>query len=236
MSRQNQERSSSWSPFVFASIGVMLAGLFLLAYPTVMSRINSANQEDDIEAYQDALERVGAGNISGIREAANKYNMQLTSMGIVTAVSEFDEEAYQKQLDPAETGVMGYLTVPALKVKVPIYHGSSDEIMRMGAGHIEGTSLPVGGPSTHSAVTAHRGEPGSSYFEELDKLVEGDTFSVDVLGETLTYEVDKISVVEPNDIRALAVVKGEDLFTLVTCTPYAVNTHRLLVRGHRVSE
>lgn len=142
--------------------------------------------------------------------------------------------AYGGLLNPSGNGVMGSITIDRLNLTVPLYHDDTEENMLYGAAHLEGTSLPIGGPSTHAAAWAHRGEPGASYFKDLDQVVEGDRFSVTAYGKTLTYEVDKISVVEPGDRTQLDVVEGEDLFTLITCTPYGVNSHRLLVRGHRV--
>lgn len=213
----------------------MVVGVLILVYPSVKGWFNAQNQENDYAAYEQAVNNdLSREAVAQIRERAVVYNENLAPLSKGYVMTEEDAKEYAEELDPAGNGVMGYVSIPKIEIEIPIYHGSSDEIMRMGAGHIEGTSLPVGGPSTHAAITAHRGEPGSDYFLHLDKLVEGDTFTVTVLGETLTYEVDKISVVDPDDVSELGIVKGEDLFTLLTCTPVTLNTHRLLVRGHRV--
>ena len=224
-----------WTPRTIAAVGAMVIGALIMVYPSVAGWLNNRTQQNDSVAYEQAINNdLTREEVAQIRDRAVVYNDNLVPLSKGYVMTEEDIEAYNEVLDPADNGMMGYVTIPALDVEVPIYHGSSDEIMRMGAGHIEGTSMPVGGPSTHAAITAHRGEPGSDYFLHLDKLAEGDTFSVTVLGETLTYEVDKISVVEPDDVSELAIVEGEDLFTLLTCTPVTLNTHRLLVRGHRV--
>ena len=213
----------------------MVVGVLILVYPSVKGWFNAQNQDNDYAAYEQAVNNdLSREAVAQIRERAVAYNENLAPLSKGYVMTEEDAKEYAEELDPAGNGVMGYVSIPKIEIEIPIYHGSSDEIMRMGAGHIEGTSLPVGGPSTHAAITAHRGEPGSDYFLHLDKLVEGDTFTVTVLGETLTYEVDKISVVDPDDVSELGIVKGEDLFTLLTCTPVTLNTHRLLVRGHRV--
>jgi len=213
----------------------MVVGVLILVYPSVKGWFNAQNQENDYAAYEQAVNNdLSREAVAQIRERAVVYNENLAPLSKGYVMTEEVAKEYAEELDPAGNGVMGYVSIPKIEIEIPIYHGSSDEIMRMGAGHIEGTSLPVGGPSTHAAITAHRGEPGSDYFLHLDKLVEGDTFTVTVLGETLTYEVDKISVVDPDDVSELGIVKGEDLFTLLTCTPVTLNTHRLLVRGHRV--
>ena len=137
-------------------------------------------------------------------------------------------------LDISDNGIMGYIEIPSIKCSLPIYHGVDEAVLQIAVGHIEWTSLPVGGESTHCVLSGHRGLPSAKLFTNLDQLVVGDIFIMRVLDETLTYEVDQIRIVEPQDVEALKIVPGEDLCTLVTCTPYGVNTHRLLVRGHRV--
>ena len=149
-------------------------------------------------------------------------------------MNEEEIAAYEKELDITGTGIMGYITIPKIHVELPIYHGIDDAVLQIAIGHLTETSLPVGGPSTHCVVSGHRGLPSAKLFTDIDKLVEGDTWTVNVLNKTLTYEVDQIRVVEPTDLSNLQIEQGKDYFTLITCTPYGINTHRLLIRGHRV--
>ena len=149
-------------------------------------------------------------------------------------MNEDEIAAYEKELDITGTGIMGYITIPKIHVELPVYHGIDDAVLQIAIGHMPETSLPVGGESTHCAVSGHRGLPSAKLFTDIDKLVEGDTWTVSVLNRTLTYEVDQIRVVEPSDLSNLKLEQGKDYFTLITCTPYGINTHRLLVRGHRV--
>lgn len=145
-----------------------------------------------------------------------------------------EKQYYEQLLNVSGNGIMGYIEIPSIDVMLPIYHGTSEEVLQVAIGHIEGSSLPIGGESTHSVISGHRGLPSSRLFTDIDQLSEGDTFTLMVLDEVLTYEVDQIRIVEPEDISLLAIEEGQDLCTLVTCTPYGVNSHRLLVRGHRV--
>jgi sortase A len=165
---------------------------------------------------------------------AEAYNEKLS--GLTTPIEMSDEalEEYNKLLDVTGTGIMGYIEIDKIDCKLPIYHTADDEVMQLGAGHLEGTSLPVGGESTHSVICGHRGLPSSKLFTDLDQMEVGDNFVIHILNETLTYEVDQILVVDPDDTSALGIEEGKDLVTLFTCTPYGINTHRLLVRGHRV--
>ena len=216
------------------AVVLILGGVGFIAYPHLSGWLNRSQQRHDLTTYQQTVERMDAAQVERQLQQAADYNRGTrSSVGDALMVEEGDV-AYERLLDPAGTGMMGYVDVPSLGIRVPLYHGISDAVLKNGAGHVPMTSLPVGGPSTHAAVSAHRGEPGADYFKDLDRLAEGDKFSVTVYDRTLTYEVDQIKVVEPTDGHDLAVVPGEDLFTLVTCTPYGVNSHRLLVRGHRV--
>jgi sortase A len=149
-------------------------------------------------------------------------------------LSEEEEQEYEQVLDPFGTGMMGHIEIPKIQVSLPIYHGTSDGVLQVGVGHLEGSSLPVGGEGTHAVLSGHRGLPSASLFTDLDKLEIGDHFIIQVLKETLTYEVDQIKVIEPEDLTKLTIEEGEDLCSLVTCTPYGINTHRLVVRGHRI--
>ena len=165
---------------------------------------------------------------------AEAYNNNLAINGINWKMSKEELAVYEKELDITGTGIMGYITIPKIHVELPIYHGIDDAVLQIAIGHLSETSLPVGGPSAHCVVSGHRGLPSAKLFTDIDKLVEGDTWTVNVLNKTLTYEVDQIRVVEPTDLSNLQIEQGKDYFTLVTCTPYGINTHRLLVRGHRV--
>ena len=169
-----------------------------------------------------------------IWDAARQYNRNLCSRSNSFFLSEEQKAEYERLLDISGQGIMGYIEIPEIDVSLPIYHGTEDPVLQVAVGHLEWTSLPVGGESTHCVLSGHRGLPSAKLFTNLDKLREGDTFLLRVLDETLTYEVDQILIVEPQDTAALEIVEGQDYCTLVTCTPYGINTHRLLVRGHRI--
>ena len=227
----------------FIAIGLlMLAGLSLLLYPLVSNTWNNYRQTQLISSYEEAIVVADEnGQIDYESEVlmANTYNTNLLpcilpdSFATAEAAEEEDEE-YMSYLNLNGDGIMGYVQIPKIGIKLPIFHGTSDEVLQIGAGHLEGSSLPIGGESTHSVLSAHRGLPSASLFTDLDLMKEGDHFYINVLDETLAYEVDQILTVEPEDTTALAVEDGKDLVTLLTCTPYGVNTQRLLVRGHRV--
>lgn len=165
---------------------------------------------------------------------AQAYNRKLSRSGILWTLDEDEEKEYKEQLDIATSGIMGYIDIPKIDVMLPIYHGIDESILQVAVGHIPGTSLPVGGEGSHCVVSGHRGLPSARLFTDIDKLVEGDSFTITVLNKTLTYEVDQIRTVLPTDLSDLQIEKGKDYVTLVTCTPYGINTHRLLVRGHRI--
>ena len=221
---------------------IFLAGLSLLLYPFVANQWNNYRQKQLISNYESVVsEKEAAGKIDykAEMEKAAAYNNALLpsilpdSFAVADATEE-EDEVYMSCLNIAEDGMMGMVEIPKINIKLPIYHTTEDTVLQKAVGHLEGSSLPVGGESTHSVISAHRGLPSASLFTDLDKLEEGDHFLIHVLNETLCYEVDKISVVEPEETDSLAVEEGEDLMTLLTCTPYGVNTQRLLVRGHRV--
>ena len=221
---------------------IFLAGLSLLLYPFVANEWNTYRQKQLISSYETAVSRKeAAGEIDyeAEMEKAQAYNEALLpsilpdSFAIAEAADEPDAE-YMSALNIAGDGVMGTVEIPKIDITLPIFHTTEEEILEKAAGHLEGSSLPVGGESTHAVITAHRGLPSAALFTDLDRLEEGDHFLLHVLDETLCYEVDQILTVEPDDTGALEVEEGEDLVTLVTCTPYGVNTHRLMVRGHRV--
>lgn len=213
---------------------VLLAGLSLLLYPTVADWWNSRHQSQAIASYVDTVTELDEDRYEELLAEARAYNELLLQDENRFLPDEEDLEYYNSLLNVSGSGIMGYVEIPEIDVTLPIYHGTSEEVLQTAIGHIEGSSLPVGGESTHCVISGHRGLPSARLFTDLDQLTEGDTFTLHVLDETLTYEVDQISVVEPDDISLLEIVEGEDLCTLVTCTPYGVNSHRLLVRGHRI--
>ncbi len=219
-----------------------LVGLSLLLYPFVANQWNNYRQSRLISSYDSAVSQMESeGSIDYEAEwaRANAYNEALLpsilpdSFAVAEASDEPDEE-YMACLNIAGDEMMGTVEIPKIDIELPIYHTTDEEVLEKAAGHLEGSSLPVGGESTHAVISAHRGLPSASLFTDLDQLEEGDHFLLHILDETLAYEVDKISVVEPEETQDLAVEEGEDLVTLLTCTPYGVNSHRLLVRGHRV--
>ena len=220
---------------------IFLAGLSLLLYPFVANQWNNYRQKQLISGYEQAVsEKEAAEGIDydAERKKAEEYNEALLPCvlpdSFALAESSGVDPVYMNTLNIAGDEMMGSVEIPKINIKIPIYHTTEEEVLNKGAGHLEGSSLPVGGANTHAVISAHRGLPSASLFTDLDQLKEGDHFLIHVLNETLCYEVDKISVVKPEDTSALAVEDGQDLVTLLTCTPYGVNTERLLVRGHRV--
>ena len=213
---------------------VFLVGLSLLLYPSVANYVNEKHETRAIAAYKEDLSKLSAKDFTAIRTAAENYNSHLASAPTSFNLSDTETAEYEKLLDPTGSGIMGYIEIPVIGVSLPIYHGVSDEVLAVGAGHIPGSSLPVGGQSTHCVLSGHRGLPSARLFTDIDQLQKGDTFTLHVLDEVLEYEVDQILVVEPEDVSALGITEGKDYCTLVTCTPYGINTQRLLVRGHRV--
>ena len=220
---------------------IFLAGLSLLLYPFVANHWNNYRQKQLISGYEQAVsEKEAAEGIDydAERKKAEEYNEALLPCvlpdSFALAESSGVDPVYMKTLNIAGDEMMGSVEIPKINIKIPIYHTTEEEVLNKGAGHLEGSSLPVGGANTHAVISAHRGLPSASLFTDLDQMKVGDHFLLHVLDETLCYEVDKISVVKPEDTTALAVEDGQDLVTLLTCTPYGVNTERLLVRGHRV--
>ena len=220
---------------------IFLAGLSLLLYPFVANQWNNYRQKQLLSGYEQAVsEKEAAEGIDydAERKKAEEYNEALLPCvlpdSFALAESSGVDPVYMNTLNIAGDEMMGSVEIPKIDIKIPIYHTTEEEVLNKGAGHLEGSSLPVGGANTHAVISAHRGLPSASLFTDLDQLKEGDHFLIHVLNETLCYEVDKISVVKPEDTSALAVEDGQDLVTLLTCTPYGVNTERLLVRGHRV--
>lgn len=220
---------------------IFLAGLSLLLYPFVANQWNNYRQKQLISNYEQVVSDKKAAegiDYDAERKKAEDYNEALLPCvlpdSFALAESSGVDPVYMNTLNIAGDEMMGSVEIPKINIKIPIYHTTEEEVLNKGAGHLEGSSLPVGGANTHAVISAHRGLPSASLFTDLDQLKEGDHFLIHVLNETLCYEVDKISVVKPEDTTALAVEDGQDLVTLLTCTPYGVNTERLLVRGHRV--
>ena len=213
---------------------IFLIGLSLLLYPTVSDYWNSFRQTRAIAGYVEAVAEIDDIDYQAILEDARAYNQSLVGNKKRYIFSEQEHKKYESLLNISGNGIMGYIEIPSIGVSLPIYHGVEDTILQVAVGHIEGSSLPVGGLGTHCVVSGHRGLPSAKLFTDLDKLVEGDTFLLQVLDEVLTYEVDQIHIVEPQEVDFLDIEKDKDLCTLITCTPYGVNSHRLLVRGHRI--
>ena len=215
---------------------VFVAGLSLLLYPTVSDWWNSFHQSRAVAAYTENVGNINDETYAKLLDDARVYNSALVDRGTERfKLSDAEVEEYNALLNLSGTGMLGYVEIPVLQTTLPVYHGTSDAVLSAGVGHLEGTSLPVGGESTHCVLSGHRGLPSAKLFSNLDKMVEGDLFLLHILDETLTYEVDQIRIVEPQEIGELAIEEGMDYCTLVTCTPYGINSHRLLVRGHRVA-
>ena len=213
---------------------VFLTGLSLLLYPTVSDYWNSFHQSRAIASYDSEVAALDNTDYETLWTAAQDYNRRLARQENPLVQSEEDLAEYEDLLNLDGTGAMGYIEIPELKVSLPIYHGVDEGVLQVAVGHIPGTSLPTGREGTHCVLSGHRGLPSAKLFTNLDQLCEGDTFLLRVLDETLTYEVDQILIVEPHEVEPLAIDPGQDYCTLVTCTPYGINTHRLLVRGHRI--
>lgn len=224
-------------PIVLLSVPFII-GLIVMCYPIISSRISAMNQASIIKEYKKTSLYNSEEENKKILEPAKRYNKLLkptTITDIFTNPKEKVSEDYQNILNINGTGVMGYISIPKIGEKIPIYHGTSEKVLQKGVGHLEGSSFPIGGKSTHAILSAHRGLPSARLFTDLNQLEEGDKFYIYILDKLLTYEVDKIKVTEPDETEALKLQDGYDYITLVTCTPYAINTHRLLVRGIRVS-
>lgn len=213
---------------------VFLAGLSLLLYPTVSDYWNSFHASRAVAAYAQEVADLNGEEYDRLLEAARDYNARVAQRSNTFALTEEEAAEYQSLLNMDGTGIMGYIEIPNIKLSLPIYHGTEESVLQIAVGHLDWSALPVGGEGTHCVLSGHRGLPSAKLFTNLDQLREGDTFTLRALDEVLCYEVDQIRVVEPQDTDALLPEPGQDLCTLVTCTPYGVNTHRLLVRGHRI--
>ena len=217
---------------------VLVVAFAVLLYPTVSSYVNEKNGSKVVSNYDAESVRLSNAEKEKMLEDARAYNKEmLSNIDLIDPFSQGEKSLdarYESLLNIDGSGMMGYIRIPKIKVEIPIYHGTSESVLQAGVGHFWGTSLPVGGESTHTVLTGHRGLPTKTLFTNMDKLVKGDVFYIKVLDETLAYKVDQILTVLPEETEALSIVPGQDYATLVTCTPYAINTHRLLVRGHRI--
>jgi len=212
---------------------VLIAGLCLVLYPTVSDTWNSYHQTRAIAKYTEAVADLDTGVYAQMRAEAQAFNAEVAARENQWFMSKETTEQYNSLLNISGTGIMGYIDIPKIKCSLPIYHGTSEGVLQIAVGHIEGSSLPVGGAGTHTVLSGHCGLPSARLFTDLDRLVVGDTFTLTVLDEILTYRVDQIRIVLPEEVAGITVEPGQDYCTLITCTPYGVNTHRLLVRGTR---
>ena len=213
---------------------IFLAGLSLLLYPGISDYWNARHATQAIAGYTEKVADLNGQTYAQMYRAAVAYNTARAGGTVTAELSESDHAQYESLLNVTDTGIMGYVEIEKLRVNLPIYHGTEESVLQVAAGHIDWSSLPVGGESTHCVLSGHRGLPSAKLFTDLDQLREGDTFSLHVLNEILTYQVDQIKIVNPDEVENLFIVDGEDYVTLLTCTPYGLNTHRLLVRGERI--
>ncbi len=212
---------------------VFLVGLLAVLYPSLADYHNSKVQTQAIGNYESVLSNMSKEDYTALFEAADEYNRQLAK--ITQPFMNYKQvEGYNDILNVGGNGIIGYVSIDKISVEIPIYHGTSKAVLSVAAGHLEGSSLPVGGSTTHAAISAHRGLPSAKLFTNLDKVDIGDTFTITVLDRVLTYQVDSVLIVNPNEMDSLYVTQDEDHCTLITCTPYGINTHRLLVRGTRI--
>lgn len=218
----------------FILVMIILVGLCLLLYPPLSNYYNSFHQTKAITNYTESIAQLDDDEYVEIWDAAKLYNTNLKSKPTSFYLTEEEKEVYNSLLNVGGNGVMGYIEIPTIDVNLPIHHGTSEPVLQVAVGHIEGSSLPTGGESTHCVLSGHRGLPSAKLFTDLDQLMVGDVFMMHILDETLTYEVDQILIVLPHEILELQIVEGMDYCTLTTCTPYGINSHRMLIRGHRV--
>lgn len=213
-------------------VAVFFVGLSVLLYPAISDYVNSKTQTRAIANYDKMMEEMDKVDCEELLRQAEAYNIRLseTKRGFYNPES---VDGYSELLDVGGTGIMGYVSIDKIKVELPVYHGTDEGVLQVAAGHLEGTSLPIGGKSTHAVLSAHRGLPSAKLFTNLDEMEVGDTFTITILDRLITYEVDQIRIVEPDEVEELQIVEGEDYCTLMTCTPYGINSHRLLVRGRR---
>ena len=230
--RKNRKNSGNFTTFLLVIL--LLVGLSLLLYPSVSDYWNSFHSSVAITQYAEQVAGLDEHQYDALWDAAADYNASLLERSNTYLLGDDQKQQYSQLLNVSGTGVMGYIEIPSIQCSLPIYHGTAESVLQVAVGHLEWSSLPVGGESTHCVLSGHRGLPSAKLFTNLDKLVIGDVFLLRVLDEVLTYEVDQILIVEPQETAALKIGEGQDYCTLVTCTPYGINPHRLLVRGHRI--
>ncbi len=213
---------------------IFLAGLCIFLYPSVSNYINSKHQSRAVASYDAAIAALSEEDYSSFWNEAEKYNKTLATKPMNFNLNEEEKAEYSRVLNPTGTGVIGTIEIENIGVNLPIYHGTEESVLQVGIGHLEGTSFPTGTTSTHVVLSGHRGLPSAKLFTDLDQMIVGDTFLLHILDQTFAYQVDQINIVLPEETQDLAIVDGKEYVTLVTCTPYGVNTHRLLVRAKRV--
>ena len=233
MKKTKQKKKGRGSSILL--VVIILAGLSLLLYPSVSNYWNSLHTSRAIADYVSAVANMDSDRYDQMLKNAREYNARIAEIGALHELTDAERADYNSQLDIMGNGIMGYIEIKKINCFLPIYHGTSDAVLTVAVGHIEGSSLPIGGKTTHTVLSGHRGLPSAKLFTDLDKLAIGDTFIIQVLNETMTYEVDQVRIVLPSEVGELKLVPDRDYCTLVTCTPYGINTHRMLVRGHRVS-
>lgn len=231
MKRDNNKKTSKLPTIILCII--LLAGVCIMAYPTVSDLWNARHATRSIASYIEQVDNTSQAMKEELLQEADDYNRTL-DLGVHFKLDEEAYARYESVLDITGTGIMGYVQIPSIHVNLPVYHGTDEAVLQIAAGHIAGSSLPTGGAGTHAVISGHRGLPSARLFTDLDRLVEGDIFMVTVLDRVCTYQIDQIHIVFPEEIADLAIEEGKDYMTLVTCTPYAINTHRMLIRGHRI--
>ena len=229
--KKKKSKSSRLTSFLLVLIFIL--GIAIIAYPTVSDWWNAKHATQAIASYVEQVEHIDNTEKIKMLEEAKAYNQSLET-GVHFNLSEEAYAQYESILDISGTGIMGYVQIPSISVNLPIYHGTDENVLQIATGHIAGSSFPIGGEGTHAVISGHRGLPSAKLFTDLDKLIQGDIFIVSVLDQVVTYQVDQIHIVLPDEVSDLAIEKGKDYMTLVTCTPYGVNSHRMLIRGHRI--
>ena len=231
---KTRQKKKSGSTSTIALVAIFFVGLSVLLYPTISDFWNEKRQSQAIVDYDSYINNLTPEDYSEYFVKADAYNKKIRNMSFPLLNHKNIADEYYDTLDINGDGMMGYITIEKIKVQLPIYHGTSDRVLNSAVGHVEGSTLPVGGKSTHAVLSAHRGLPSAKLFTNLDKLEIGDIFTIRILDRTVTYEVDQIHIVSPHETDELNIIPGEDHCTLVTCTPYGINTHRMLVRGKRI--
>ena len=231
---KSTQNKGSGNLSTIALVAIFFVGLSVLLYPTISDFWNEKRQSQAIINYDELIVDIDPEDYSAIFDKADNYNKKIRNMQFPFLNHKNIEDEYYNTLDVNGDGMMGYITIEKIKVQLPVYHGTSDKVLNSAVGHVEGSSLPIGGKSTHAVLSAHRGLPSAKLFTNLDKMEIGDVFTIRILDRTVTYQVDQILIVLPHETEHLNIVSGEDYCTLVTCTPYGINTHRMLVRGTRI--